>query len=121
MDSRKKACPNESCKTYKKQKYSSKINFCPECGTELIYVCKSTKCFKPLDTNNHGHLYCFECDTKRKDQRDKAIDVAKKGFAAVGAVVVIPFAKALEKDAGKMAQKAAHGAFDAAVNIVKKK
>ena len=46
--------------------------------------------------------------------------MAKKGVTAVGAMVVVPFAKALEKDAGKMAQKAAHGLADAAAKIVKK-
>lgn len=121
MDSRKKACPNEECKIYKDQKFSSKINYCPECGTKLIYVCKSLKCYKPLDANNHDHVYCFECDTKRKDQRDKAIDFAKKGVTTISAFVVVPFAKALEKDAGKMAQKAAHGLADAAAKIVKNK
>ena len=121
MDSRKKACPNEECTTYKKQKFNPKINYCPECGTKLIYVCKSLKCYKPLDADNHDHVYCFECDTKRKDQRDKAIDLAKKGVSVVSAAVVVPFAKALEKDAGKMAQKAAHCLADTAAKIIKNK
>ena len=47
MDSRKKACSNELCKTYKNKKFNSKINYCPECGTKLIYVCKTHKCYKP--------------------------------------------------------------------------
>lgn len=35
MDLRKKACPNEFCKTHRKKKFNSKVNYCPECGEKL--------------------------------------------------------------------------------------
>ena len=105
MDSRKKACPNESCNTYKKKKFNSSTNFCPECGTKLVYVCKSHKCFKPLEDETN-HQYCFECYTKRKDAQDKAVDGLKKCGATVGAVVVVPFAKAIQVGLGKAAKNA---------------
>ncbi len=39
-DVRKKGCPNERCiQFFNKVKHSSDINYCPKCGTKLIYVC----------------------------------------------------------------------------------
>ena len=75
MDLRKKACPNECCKTHRKKKYSAKINYCPECGEKLIYVCKAHGCFKPLDEAEPEHSYCRECRTKREDRKEQAIDL----------------------------------------------
>lgn len=124
MDTRKKACPNEECKTYKRKKYSSKINYCPECGTALIYVCKSHNCYTPLDDCTSEHDYCFECETKRNDKKDKAVDAAKKvggGLAAfAGFALVDPVKKALQKEGGKVAQEVVKKGVDAAVKIVKK-
>lgn len=106
MDSRKKACPNECCKTYRKKKYSSKVNYCPECGEKLIYVCKTHGCFKPLDETEPEHSYCRKCHTKREDRKDKVIDVAKKG-AQVAGVVAVPAIKLLQKEAPKIAEQVA--------------
>lgn len=78
MDLRKKACPNECCKTHRKKKFNSKVNYCPECGAKLIYVCKAHGCFKPLDEAEPEHSYCNECRTKREDRKEQAIDVTKK-------------------------------------------
>lgn len=119
MVSRKKACPNEECATYKKQKYNSKINYCPECGTKLIYVCKEHKCFKPLDDKKDAE-YCYECEMKRADKRDKVIAGAKKAGAGLGVVFVAPFVKTIQKDAGKIAQKAGHAAVGVATEFIKK-
>ena len=120
MDSRKKACPNEQCKTYQKKKYSSKVNYCPECGEKLIYVCKIHGCFKPLDETQPKHEYCFECETKREDRKYQAKQIAKKGAAVFGAAVIVPAKKALEKDAGKLAQDAVHHAVNVAAKVIKK-
>lgn len=78
MDLRKKACPNECCKTHRKKKYSAKINYCPECGEKLIYVCKAHGCFKPLDEAEPEHSYCRECQTDRDDRKETVKAVAKK-------------------------------------------
>ena len=124
MDTRKKACPNEGCKTHKKKKYPSKINYCPECGTELVYVCKSHNCYKELDDSLQDHDYCFECETERNDRKDKVIEAAKKvggGVAAFAGVALIePAKKALQKEGGALAKDAVKKGVDLAKNIVKK-
>ena len=120
MDSRKKACPNELCKTYKNKKFNSKINFCPECGTKLIYVCKTHKCYKPLDETQLGHEYCRECEANRQDRHDKAVALAKKG-GAVASVVVVPALQVVNKKGGALVKEVAGKGMDVVINVVKKK
>lgn len=88
MDSRKKACPNEKCENYKSKKYSSKNNYCPICGEELVFVCKSINCYKPIEDIGPKHVYCEECLAKQKDAKDSVVKGAKKIGAAAGAAVV---------------------------------
>ena len=104
MDSRKKACPNEKCETYKSKKYNSSENYCPKCGTQLVFVCKSINCYKPIEDVGPKHIFCEECMAKRKDTKDAVINGAKKtakaiGSAAGGAVLV--FAKKETRDVVK--------------------
>lgn len=128
MDTRKKACPNVQCRTYKKRKYDAKTNYCPECGTELIYVCKSFNCYKPLDISDGNHSYCFECQAKRNDANDKAKDFVKNAagvVAGVGAVAVVePLKNALgnvAKEIGSgIAQKVEKKGANIVNNIIKK-
>lgn len=102
------------------KKYSAKINYCPECGEKLIYVCKAHGCFKPLDETEPKHSYCRGCQTDRDDRKEKAIDVAKKG-AQVAGVVAIPAMKALQKEAPKIAEQVAQKAVNVAAEAIKKK
>lgn len=120
MDTRRKACPNEQCKTYQKKKYNAKVNYCPECGEKLIYVCKTHECFKPLDETQPKHEYCFACKTKREDRKYQVKQMAKKGVAGVGVAVVVPAKIALQKDVGKLAQQAVHRAVNVAAKAIKK-
>lgn len=121
MDLRKKACPNECCKTYRKKKYSVKVNYCPECGEKLIYVCKAHGCFKPLDETEPDHSYCHGCQTKRDDLKEKIKDGAKKGAKAAGAVVVVPAVKVIQKDGAKIVEQVAHKAVNVAAEVINKK
>ena len=121
MDLRKKACPNEFCKTHRKKKFNSKVNYCPECGEKLIYVCKSHGCFKPLDEAEPEHSYCNECRTKREDRKENVKAVAKKGAKAVSVVVIVPAVKVIQKDGAKLAEQVAHKAVNVAAEVIKKK
>lgn len=121
MDLRKKACPNEGCKTHRKKKYSAKINYCPECGEKLIYVCKSHGCFKPLDETEPEHSYCRGCQTNRDDRKEKVKTVAKKGAKAASVVVIAPAVKVIQKDGAKLAEQVAHKAVNVAAEVIKKK
>lgn len=120
MDNRKKACTNENCKTYKKSKYSSKTNYCPECGTQLIFVCKSHNCFKPLDISQPKHPFCVECETKRQDFLDKAVDNGKKAAATAFAFVAVPVVNVVKKEGKKLIEGAAKDAVKAAKEKIKK-
>lgn len=121
MDLRKKACPNEFCKTHRKKKFNSKVNYCPECGEKLIYVCKSHGCFKPLDEAEPEHSYCNECRTKREDRKENVKAVAKKRAKAVSVVVIAPAVKVIQKDGAKLAEQVAHKAVNVAAEVIKKK
>lgn len=121
MDLRKKACPNEFCKTHRKKKFNSKVNYCPECGEKLIYVCKAHGCFKPLDEAEPEHSYCRECRTKREDRKENVKTVAKKGAKAVSVVVIAPTIKVIQKDGAKLAEQVAHKAVNVAAEAIKKK
>ena len=45
-----KGCTNTSCSMNKKKKtFKSNINFCPECGSKLVAVCKTKNCYQVLD------------------------------------------------------------------------
>lgn len=121
MDLRKKACPNEFCKTHRKKKFNSKVNYCPECGEKLIYVCKSHGCFKPLDEAEPEHSYCNECRTKREDRKENVKAVAKKGAKSVSVVVIAPAVKVIQKDGAKLAEQVAHKAVNVAAEVIKKK
>lgn len=115
MDTRKKACTNTECNTYCKKKYSSKINYCPECGSKLIFVCKSRKCFKPLDLSQESHEYCFECEVKRNDMIEKAKQAGK--FVVAG--MIVPVANAAVKEGGNIAKVAVKKVADGVINKIK--
>ncbi len=104
VDNRKKACPNVNCDTYKKKKYDVSVNYCPICGEKLIFVCKSSKCFKPIEDKGPKHNICEECIAKREDMKAEVENKVKKvGGAAVAAVGAV-FSKEImkvAKDGGK--------------------
>ena len=95
-----KGCTNESCSMNQtKKKFKEPINFCPECGSELVAVCKAKKCHQVLD--NPKTVYCATCKAKQDDRKDKVKEgaLAAGGVLATGAVVAA-------KNAGKIAKAA---------------
>lgn len=126
MDTRKKACPNASCRTYMKKKFNANVNYCPECGTKLVYVCKAYGCFKPLDKNQLNdprHKYCKEDESKHQQNIAKIQACLKKGAAVGGAVVAVvakPALKELQDGGAEIAKQAAQKAVRVAKNVIKK-
>ena len=84
IDRRKKGCPNENCEMHKKKKMQTLENdYCPKCGTKLVYVCM--KCFKQIEDNGPKHRICSLCDAKEEEKKQKMINGIKYvGGAAVG-------------------------------------
>ena len=102
-DRRKKGCINPICKLSKNEtKQKTDVNFCPECGDRLVFVCK--KCFKEIEDRGEKHAYCDACEVEREQKKqeavDKAKDVAGKGVKVV-AVVAAPVVAALQSEASK--------------------
>lgn len=127
MDTRKKACPNEKCETYRKKKYSSATNYCPICGEKLVYVCASPKCYTVLEDKGPEHKICEPCMQKILDAKDKTFSACKKvggvllTFAG-GALCVFKdsFVDVGEKALHNAGKNAGKKVIDAAKNIIKK-
>lgn len=83
----KKGCINCECKSYQKKiKYKENEIACPVCGAQLEYVC--SECYMRLP--NGDNKLCIRCQAVAADNKDRAIEVAKK--AGVAAVAVAGFA-----------------------------
>lgn len=113
-DRRKKGCPNEHCVQHiNKVKHEFEIDYCPKCGTKLIYVC--AKCFCEIEDIDSKHRICLRCKTEADEKRaqaiDKGKDIAKKyvfiPIAAVGTAIITNVAKDAQKDVIKKGTKVA--------------
>ena len=104
-DRRSKGCPNINCEEHKKKaKHKVDDDFCPRCGTRLIYVC--AKCFKEIEDIDEEHRICRGCEAVALEKREKVKDGAMKaGKAAAGlaSTVVVGIATNLKKDGTKAA------------------
>ena len=91
MDPRKKACPNERCVNFRNKKFNAGTNYCPTCGTKLVYVCKSRYCFQPLEQNRLNYLeevYCKRHKYQREQLKKKASNTVKKVAETIGPLVI---------------------------------
>lgn len=112
-DNRKKGCPNKACiMNSKKELQKNDIDYCPKCGTKLVYVC--VKCFREIEDNNRKHRICGLCEAKKEEKRQDAIDKAKKGVVKAGEVVV-PVVLGV---AGKVIKNEQKIAIDKGVKVV---
>ncbi len=99
IDKRKKGCPNEKCEMHKKKKFQSLENdYCPKCGTKLVFVC--TKCFRQIEDIDYKHRICSLCEAKEAEKKqrmkDNAVNVGRVA-AAVAAPAVGLIGKAGKK------------------------
>lgn len=84
-DKRKKGCPNDDCIEHGRRTYQKvEVNYCPECGTRLVYVCQ--KCFSEMeDKKNPNQCICDSCEAEKAAKKEKLKDDAKKAALKVGA------------------------------------
>ncbi len=80
-DTRKKGCPNENCViNQKEEKLRNDIDYCPKCGTKLVYVCANKGCYNKLTGTKFKDRVCEECSEKAENkkayQREKAKELA---------------------------------------------
>lgn len=86
-DKRAKGCSNPDCqKAEKKVKFKAEENFCPICGSELVFVC--AKCHGPLDDEGSEHRVCSSCEATTNDRKAMVIDGGKKFAVGAGSVVL---------------------------------
>lgn len=86
-DRRIKGCSNPLCqKAEKKSKFKAEENFCPICGSELVFVC--AKCHGPLEDEGSNHRTCSGCEAAASDRKAKAIDGGKKVAASAGGIAL---------------------------------
>mgnify|MGYP003303469623 CR=1 FL=1 len=93
-----KSCINVNCKAYN-EKISAKENFCSQCGSQLMYVCKDKKCHTFLEENDG--VYCIMCKAKRDDKKDEML----KKIGAIGGSAVVVGAATKGKEIVKVASK----------------
>lgn len=86
-DKRVKGCSDPSCqKAEKKVKFKAEENYCPICGSELVFVC--SKCHGPLEDEGPNHRVCSGCEAVANDRKAKAIDGGKKVGGVIGSVAL---------------------------------
>lgn len=117
IDNRKKGCPNELCQLNEKKKLQkAEIDYCPKCGTKLVYVC--TKCFSEIEDLGPKHKICSRCDAEAQEKKKAIVDGVKGaggkaakaiGGAAAGIAVGV---------GGKVLKDGKKGAIDAGVKFV---
>lgn len=118
-DRRKKGCPNESCILYtKKVKQSAENDFCPKCGTKLIYVCAHAKCFDEIEDLGPKHRICSSCEIEIQEKKQKVADGAKNVVGKAGKAVVAVAAPVVVGVAGKVVKDGQKGAINAGVKAV---
>ena len=77
-DRRKKGCPNEECERHQnKVKLKATEEFCPKCGTPLIFVC--AKCFREIEDIDPKHRICKLCEAKQEEKRAEIVKKVKRG------------------------------------------
>ena len=123
IDKRKKGCPNESCERHQKKiMLKATEEYCPKCGTKLIYVC--SKCFREIEDIDPKHRICSLCEAEGQEKKDAAADKAKKvGKGAIGLVVPVvigaggKIVKNLQNDAVKKTVKVVEAAAKKVLKI----
>ena len=122
-DKRSKGCPNIICEQHKKKvKYKADNDFCPKCGTRLIYVC--AKCFKEIEDIDEKHRICRSCDADVLEKKEKVKDgvlKAGKAAASLAGTVAVGVAANLKKDGTKAVIKAGTKFVETAAKTVLKK
>ncbi len=125
-DRRVKGCPNEECVMHlDKKKMDSDNEFCPKCGTKLIYVC--TRCFTEIENLGTKHRKCKRCEAEADAKKEKAKDLAKNAVAkvgaagvAVGGAVVAGMQKEGVKQAASVGKEVVKKAVEVVPKVIKK-
>jgi len=121
-DRRTKGCPNETCPMHKeKKKQSAEYEYCPKCGSRLIYVCE--KCFAEIEDIDYSHKKCKRCEAEAVEKKEKAKDAVKNAAGkagAAGVAVVGAAAAGIQKEGVKQAAAAGSKVVKEAIKVIPK-
>ena len=125
-DRRTKGCSNEKCVMHlDKKKLDADNEFCPKCGTRLIYVC--AKCFTEIEDLGISHRKCKRCEAEVEERKEKVKDTAKKAVGklgatgvAVGGAVVAGIQKEGVKQAATVGGKVVKKAVEIVPKVIKR-
>lgn len=116
-DRRSKGCSNENCEMHiNKVMQKSFYDYCPKCGTKLIFVC--AKCFKEIENIDEKHKICNLCAAEAEDKRAERIEKIKKAGTAAGKAVAGVAAPVVAGIVGKVVKDGQNGAIKRGVKIV---
>lgn len=121
-DRRAKGCPNETCPMHKEKKKQPAGNeYCPKCGSKLIYVCE--KCFAEIEDIDYSHKKCKRCEAEAAERKEKAKNAVKNTAGKVGAVgiaVAGSAAAGIQKEGTKQAADVGSKIVKEAVKVIPK-
>ena len=121
-DRRAKGCPNETCPMHKeKKKQSAENEYCPKCGSRLIFVCE--KCFAEIEDIDYSHRKCKRCEAEAAEKKEKTKDAVKNaaGKVSVAGVAVVGAAVAgIQKEGVKQAAAAGSKVVKEAIKVIPK-
>lgn len=116
-DRRKKGCPNMACiKNSKKIRQTADFDYCPKCGTKLVFVCE--KCFAEIEDTNSKHRICKLCEVKAKEKNQKIVGGIKTGAKKTSFAVIGVTAPVVTGIVGKVVKDGQKGAIQAGVKII---
>lgn len=85
-DLRKKGCPNEECERHqRKVMLPATEEYCPKCGTPLIYVC--ARCFKEIEDTDPSHRICSLCEAQIQERNARIMNTGAKVIEGISAVI----------------------------------
>lgn len=129
-DKRVKGCSNPECVNHiKRIKMKPDDEYCPKCGSELVFVCK--KCFSEIQDIDEDHRVCIHCIEEAREKKEKTIEKAKDygkkavvaagtGVLAVGGKIVTKVMKDEEKEIVKVGVEVAKKGIAVAKHVVLK-
>jgi predicted RNA-binding Zn-ribbon protein involved in translation (DUF1610 family) len=116
-DRRVKGCPNENCEMCRKKvKQKPSNDYCPKCGTRLIFVCK--KCFKEIQNIDEKHYICDRCGAAIRQKKSAALEIAKNGLGKAKKVAVDAAVPVIIGVAAKVEKDMQKGTIDKGVKLV---
>lgn len=82
-------CPNQTCTSFKNKKlYNRKVHQCPDCGSMLIHVCRSKKCYTVVE--DPLEPLCLGCKARHAD-RAKVQKIAIGAFGASASGLLLKY------------------------------